>query len=266
MPNHKASLTRPPACKPSLFPQNMTAAPLKYRQATPNAAWQPLPALSAAGLVLLSPVIGATEAPEVELRDADPVTSGSAVCRLDSTAGGGNWRGASAAAGASGSGAGEGGGRGPAGGARPDQPSVFDIDGGRGEALAQVLPEFESVMAAHGPQEVPGSAGNTLGRTQTDALLRVVPKPPYVSIHQLHLAATVSGQEQVRAAAAVGGKGSAKGGALAAAGRQGIGMATGGSGFSCSPTWLRHPWPPPPPPVAHVAGVRHAHRHRGARH
>jgi hypothetical protein len=80
---------------------------------------------------------------------------------------------------------------------------VFETDGGRSEALAQVLPEFESVMSAHGPQEVPGAAGNSLGRTQTDAVLRVVPKPPYVSAQQLHLAATVSGQEQVRREAGV---------------------------------------------------------------
>ena len=171
---------------------------------------------------MLQPSLGAPgEAPaEVELRDADPSTSGSAVCRLDgalavagaarganSSGGGaaGDGRSGGGARGAGGQAA-SGGGGAPAGGAASVQATaVFPIDGGAAHALAQVLPEFESVMLAHGPQEVPGAAGASLGRTQTDAALRVAPRPPRgATAHQLHLAAALSGQEQARASPASG--------------------------------------------------------------
>lgn len=62
----------------------------------------------------------------------------------------------------------------------------------------QVLPLLESVMAGAGPCEVPGTGSVSVGRTQTDRLLRVLPKPPSVSMNQLRLAACIAGQDQVR--------------------------------------------------------------------
>jgi hypothetical protein len=40
-----------------------------------------------------------------------------------------------------------------------------------------------------------------VGRTQTDRLLRVLPKPASVSMNQLRLAACIAGQDQVRGGA-----------------------------------------------------------------
>lgn len=64
-------------------------------------------------------------------------------------------------------------------------------------AATQVLPVFESVMALAGPSEVPGADSVSVGRTQVDRLLRVLPKPPSVSMNQLRLAAAIAGQDQV---------------------------------------------------------------------
>jgi hypothetical protein len=61
----------------------------------------------------------------------------------------------------------------------------------------QVLPLLESVMGPAGPAEVPGAGSVSLGRTQTDRLLRVIPKPASVSLNQLRLAANIAGQDQV---------------------------------------------------------------------
>jgi hypothetical protein len=63
--------------------------------------------------------------------------------------------------------------------------------------FCQVVPLFESVMLTSGPQEVLGGAGASLGRTAMDSMLRVIPKPGHVSAHQLHLAAAISGRDQV---------------------------------------------------------------------
>ena len=52
-------------------------------------------------------------------------------------------------------------------------------------------------MLASGPHEVAGGAGASLGRTAMDSMLRVIPKPGHVSAHQLHLAAAISGRDQV---------------------------------------------------------------------
>lgn len=65
-------------------------------------------------------------------------------------------------------------------------------------APVQVLPLLESTMAPAGPAEVPGAGGVSVGRTQTDRLLRVLPKPSSVSMNQLRLAACIAGQDQVR--------------------------------------------------------------------
>lgn len=189
---------------------NCTAAPISYRQATPKAAWQLLPPYSGAALVLLQPagglggLTGASSASagdssssggagqlcggaEVELRDTDPATSGSAVCSLDTDSSG---LAVSQSAGKRGSSSG--------GALGSELPATFAIAGGKAQALAQVLPLLESVMAGAGPCEVPGTGSVSVGRTQTDRLLRVLPKPPSVSMNQLRLAACIAGQDQAR--------------------------------------------------------------------
>jgi hypothetical protein len=62
----------------------------------------------------------------------------------------------------------------------------------------QVSPLYEAIMAGGGPQEVPGGGAVPLGGTATDRALRVVPKQGFVSAHQLHLAAALSGKDRVR--------------------------------------------------------------------
>lgn len=52
-------------------------------------------------------------------------------------------------------------------------------------------------MGPAGPAEVPGAGSVSLGRTQLDRLLRVIPKPATVSMNQLRLAASTAGQDQV---------------------------------------------------------------------
>lgn len=183
---------------------NATRTPLSYRQASPSAAWQTLAPLSGAALVLLQPGgpakpagdgVSVTGCGEVELRDVDPSTSGSAMCSLDSDSSG-----MSIAQGTS-SGGGSGGGSGAAPsvaqrGAR-ELPTTFPVAGGAMQALVQVLPVLEAVMLQAGPAEVPGAGTVSLGRTQTDRLLRILPKPPTVSMNQLRLAACIAGQDQV---------------------------------------------------------------------
>lgn len=66
----------------------------------------------------------------------------------------------------------------------------------------QVLPLLEAVMGPAGPAEVPGAGSVSIGRTQLDRLLRVIPKPNSVSMNQLRLAANIAGQDQVGTAAA----------------------------------------------------------------
>lgn len=66
----------------------------------------------------------------------------------------------------------------------------------------QVLPLLEAVMGPAGPAEVPGAGSVSIGRTQLDRLLRVIPKPTSVSFNQLRLAANIAGQDQVGIAAA----------------------------------------------------------------
>jgi vacuolar protein sorting-associated protein 13A/C len=125
---------------------NCTAAPISYRQATPKAAWQILPPFSGAALVLLQPagglggLLGAsttsgdsssssllTGSAEVELRDTDPATSGSAVCSLDTDSSG---LAISQSAGKRSS---------SSGGAQgAELPATFAIAGGKAHALAQV--------------------------------------------------------------------------------------------------------------------------------
>eukprot|EP00879_Flechtneria_rotunda_P005415 GHRR01005707.1.p1 GENE.GHRR01005707.1~~GHRR01005707.1.p1 ORF type:complete len:1494 (+),score=564.87 GHRR01005707.1:1093-5574(+) len=174
---------------------NGTAVPISYRQAVSKAAWQLLPPYSGAALVLVQPsgcVTGALSGPglralpscsDMELRDGDPQTSGSTICSLD-----GDSSGLTVAQG-SGKRAGSGG---------TDQPAVFSIAGGKTQALAQVLPVLESVMDIAGPHEVPGAGSVSVGRTVTDRLLRVLPKPTSVSCNQLRLAASLAGQDQSR--------------------------------------------------------------------
>lgn len=53
-------------------------------------------------------------------------------------------------------------------------------------------------MGPAGPAEVPGAGSVSIGRTQLDRLLRVIPKPATVSMNQLRLAANIAGQDQVR--------------------------------------------------------------------
>jgi hypothetical protein len=263
---------------------NCTASPISYRQATPRAAWQLLPPFSGAALVLLQPAgglggllgvngdsssSGLPSSAEVELRDYDPSTSGSAVCSLDTDSSG---LAISQSAGKRSS---------SSGGAQgAELPATFAIAGGKAQALAQVsqfqglpagthvhsqqvvsslvslwskyarcninagsllllrccdyfckqcivtamhglqklsisllpvklracctllhaqvLPLLESVMAPAGPCEVPGTGSVSVGRTQTDRLLRVLPKPASVSMNQLRLAACIASQDQVR--------------------------------------------------------------------
>jgi hypothetical protein len=52
-------------------------------------------------------------------------------------------------------------------------------------------------MELAGPSEVPGAGSVSVGRTQTDRVLRVIPKPASVSMNQLRLAACIAGQDQV---------------------------------------------------------------------
>lgn len=52
-------------------------------------------------------------------------------------------------------------------------------------------------MGPAGPAEVPGAGSVSMGRTQLDRLLRVIPKPVSVSMNQLRLAANIAGQDQV---------------------------------------------------------------------
>lgn len=66
--------------------------------------------------------------------------------------------------------------------------------------LAQVLPLQESVMAPAGPAEVLGAGSVSVGRTQTDRLLRILPKTGTVSMNQLRLAACIAGQDEVSSA------------------------------------------------------------------
>lgn len=81
--------------EPEHLIQNCLPAPLCYRQDTSTASWQQLPPLSAAALVLQQPpgaVPGASAAPAppvVEVRDADPGTSGGGTVRLDDLGAGG---------------------------------------------------------------------------------------------------------------------------------------------------------------------------------
>lgn len=56
---------------------------------------------------------------------------------------------------------------------------------------------MEAVMGPAGPAEVPGAGSVSIGRTQLDRLLRVIPKPSSVSMNQLRLAANIAGQDQV---------------------------------------------------------------------
>jgi vacuolar protein sorting-associated protein 13A/C len=129
---------------------NCTAAPISYRQATPRAAWQLLPPFSGAALVLLQPAgglggllgvntaasaggdgsssgTGLPSSAEVELRDTDPSTSGSAVCSLDTDSSG---LAISQSAGKRSS---------SSGGAQgAELPATFAIAGGKAQALAQV--------------------------------------------------------------------------------------------------------------------------------
>jgi vacuolar protein sorting-associated protein 13A/C len=129
---------------------NCTAAPISYRQAMPKAAWQLLPPFSGAALVLLQPagglggLVGSSMAAsggdsssssagllagsaEVELRDYDPATSGSAVCSLDTDSSG---LAISQSAGKRSS---------SSGGAQgAELPATFAIAGGKAQALAQV--------------------------------------------------------------------------------------------------------------------------------
>lgn len=53
-------------------------------------------------------------------------------------------------------------------------------------------------MGPAGPAEVPGAGSVSVGRTQTDRLLRVLPKTGPISMNQLRLAAAITGQDQVR--------------------------------------------------------------------
>eukprot|EP00878_Enallax_costatus_P013777 GHUV01014408.1.p1 GENE.GHUV01014408.1~~GHUV01014408.1.p1 ORF type:complete len:898 (+),score=328.70 GHUV01014408.1:398-3091(+) len=53
-------------------------------------------------------------------------------------------------------------------------------------------------MAPAGPAEVPGAGSVSVGRTQTDRLLRVLPKTGSISMNQLRLAAAIAGQDQAR--------------------------------------------------------------------
>jgi vacuolar protein sorting-associated protein 13A/C len=188
---------------------NCTRAAISYRQATPRSAWQLLPPLSAAALVLLQPPdvlsglsgsagdpLQLPSCPEVMLRDSDPATSGCAVCSLETDSSGvalppsgSGSRRATAGRGSSASG-------GSSGGA--DQPATFAVGGGGSQALAQVLPLLEAVMGPAGPAEVPGAGPSSLGRTQLDRLLRVIPKPAAVSMNQLRLAANIACQDEVR--------------------------------------------------------------------
>jgi hypothetical protein len=70
--------------------------------------------------------------------------------------------------------------------------------------LCQVSPLYEAIMAGGGPQEVPGGGAVPLGGTATDRALRVVPKQGFVSAHQLHLAAALSGKDRVRRQSVLG--------------------------------------------------------------
>jgi hypothetical protein len=125
---------------PQQFLTNCTPEAISYRQATPTAAWQLLPPFSGAALVLLQPVAptsssssGDTVLPgcaEVELRDVDPQTSGSALCSLDTDSSGV----AVAAARGSGSSGDVDGGKGRG----LELPAVFSLGGGKFQALAQV--------------------------------------------------------------------------------------------------------------------------------
>lgn len=121
---------------------NCTAMPISYRQATPKAAWQVVPPYSGASLVLLQPTGGLAHTSgtgrsdpllpscsDVELRDCDPQTSGSATCSLDTDSSGI----ASAQSGGI-----QGGSGGPGGKTSSEASFVFPVAGGKAQALAQV--------------------------------------------------------------------------------------------------------------------------------
>jgi vacuolar protein sorting-associated protein 13A/C len=132
---------------------NCTPSAISFRQATPRAAWQLLPAFSATALVLQQPPevlsgiaassIDPSQLPscsEVVLRDSNPATSGSAVCTFDTDSSGLPSAQAMKQRGGSGSGSGSGGGSGSGRSsvAVGDVPAVFPVQGGRQQALAQV--------------------------------------------------------------------------------------------------------------------------------
>ncbi len=52
-------------------------------------------------------------------------------------------------------------------------------------------------MLASGPQEVPGATHAGIGLTQTESVLCVGPKPPYVNASQLYTTSAVTSAEQV---------------------------------------------------------------------
>lgn len=132
---------------------NCTPSAISFRQATPRAAWQLLPAFSATALVLqqqpevLSGIAASSIDPsqlpscsEVVLRDSNPATSGSAVCTFDTDSSGLPSAQAMKQRGGSGSGSGSGGGSGSGRSsvAVGDVPAVFPVQGGHQQALAQV--------------------------------------------------------------------------------------------------------------------------------